>query len=149
MCFLLLISASSAYVVVPLPLNSLVGSLSVCPQDIAEHAPEYREQVKTVADLYPPKTEVFLLHPSFYGCRAEVCVLRAHVCACVRVCVCVRVWACVCVRACVGMCVCMCGCGWVWVHACICVYWFGLWEIRSMCTCMCEHVWWGLSPPVS
>ena len=126
MCFLVLFSASSAYVVVPLPLNSLVGSLSVCPQDIAEHAPEYREQVKTVADLYPPKTEVFLLHPSFYGCHAEVCVLRTHVCACVRVCVCVCV-ACVCTC----MCVCVCVEG---VHACICVFWFGLWGIRSMCT---------------
>ena len=72
---------------VPLLVTSLDGFLSA-PQDIAVHAPEYREEVKTVADLYPPKTEVFLLHPTYYGCQAEV---RACVCLymCTLMCACV------------------------------------------------------------
>ena len=71
---------------VPLLVTSLDGFLSA-PQDIAVHAPEYREKLKTVADLYPPKTEVFLLHPSYYGYQAEVCV-----CVHVHINVCLRVW---------------------------------------------------------
>lgn len=40
--------------------------------DIHEHAPEYREQAKTLDELYTIGSDCFLLHPQYYGEQAEI-----------------------------------------------------------------------------
>ena len=40
--------------------------------DIAAHAPEFREKAITLEQLFPPKSECFIVSPPHYGSLAEV-----------------------------------------------------------------------------
>ena len=40
--------------------------------DIAAHAPEYREEGLTLPELFPPKSQCFVMAPPHYGSLAEV-----------------------------------------------------------------------------
>ena len=43
-------------------------------KDITAFAPEFRDKVTDLAELFPPKSQCFILSPSHYGKLAEVCV---------------------------------------------------------------------------
>lgn len=49
--------------------------------DITAFAPEYKEQATTLTDLFPAKSQCFIMSPPHYGSLAEV---RMYVCTSVR-----------------------------------------------------------------
>ena len=49
----------------PFPYQTMV-------RDITAFAPEFREKVTTLQELFPPKSHCFILATPHYGCLAEV-----------------------------------------------------------------------------
>ncbi len=43
-----------------------------CVRDIAAFAPDYKEQVSSLTELFPPKTDCFIVSPPHYGSLAQV-----------------------------------------------------------------------------
>ncbi len=43
-----------------------------CVRDIAAFAPDYKVQVSSLTELFPPKTNCFIISPPHYGSLAEV-----------------------------------------------------------------------------
>ena len=44
-------------------------------RDITAFAPEFREKVTTLTELFPPKTHCFILSNPHYGSLAEACAI--------------------------------------------------------------------------
>ena len=45
-------------------------------KDACAEVPDTHQNIKSLEDLYPPNTELYLLHPSYYGYQATVSSLK-------------------------------------------------------------------------
>ena len=66
----------------PFPCSTLV-------LDIAAFAPEFRENITSLEELFPPKCQCFIMSTPHYGSLAEVCVLGGYLLHAYNIIVCV------------------------------------------------------------